>query len=104
MPPQQQRWEPTEPSVSPHAQGPTAHHDGDVVALVVGQGPIHAQQQVLGLPEAAEVLGVQPHDHGDVVHSACRDEGLEELVQAAVPTFLRDLQSEESREVQGCER
>lgn len=89
--------------MSPHPQGPTAHHDGDVVTLVVGQGPVHAQQEVLGLPEAAEVLGVQPHDHGDVIHSACRDEGPEELVQAALPTFLRDLQNEEKGEVKGCE-
>lgn len=89
--------------MSPHPKGLAAHHDGDVVTLVVGQRPVHAQQEVLGLPEAAEVLGVQPHDHGDVVHPACRDEGLEELVQAALPTFLRDLWNEERREVKGCE-
>lgn len=76
LPPGKNPAEVMGPHVTPW--DPHPHHDGDVMALVVGQGPVHAQQEVLGLPEAAEILGVQPHDHGDVVHPARRDEGFDE--------------------------
>ena len=47
-----------------------AHHDGDVVAPGVGQGPIRVQQQAVQAPEAGEVVRVQAHHHGQVVHPA----------------------------------
>lgn len=46
------------------------YHDGDVVSPMTGQGAIQFKKSMLGLQEAAEVVAVQRHHHGDVVHTA----------------------------------
>lgn len=46
------------------------YHDGNIVSPVMGQRAIQFEKSMMGLQEAAEVISVQRHHHGDVVHAA----------------------------------
>ena len=37
------------------------YHDGDIVPVVVGEGAVSAQHELLGLEEALQVLRMIPH-------------------------------------------
>lgn len=45
------------------------HHNGDVVAVLQGQGAVHVEDVVLGAEEALQVLGVRGHLLGHGVHT-----------------------------------
>lgn len=81
-----------------------AHHDGDVVAPGVGQGPIRVQQQAVQAPEAGEVVRVQAHHHGQVVHPARGHQRLQpQVLLEALSSLLQDLPSKgEQRVTPSC--
>lgn len=54
----------------------SVYHDGDVVSAVERQGAVHPQQVELAVQEGLQVVGVQSHHLGQVVHMAQRRVGL----------------------------
>lgn len=44
-----------------------AYHNGNVVSVVEGEGPVPPQKVLLGPQEHFQVVGVVPHELGDMV-------------------------------------
>lgn len=75
--------------------GGVSYHQSDVMPPVARQRAVQLQQSMLGFQEAAEVKWVQSHHHGDVVHTAQREERLDEDV--LVEPFNQNLERESTR-------
>lgn len=73
------------------------YHDGNVVSPMTGQGPIQFKKSVMGLQEAAEVISVQRHHHGDVVHTAQWKKGFNQDV--LVRHFFQNLKRTKKNEI-----